>query len=228
MCVSERLFTSIFGHCQRATHWTSTCPLWTSSIIVACLKLHVLIHRAFPFKYVQSISAPTSRAVLPWAQKGPHSRARRCCCLTRCVWVSLWVCIHQRITQPQAGQPVGRRPSLPRPAFGSSPNVKVCSAVHSAAPRHSHNTLQALAAEVEAREADEAVRSAEQAEFYEVTVASVDQPKLLSQLSDALVCSAHGTTAQTSYSIHHRETWISTSVKRMPSTPMTDLSSTYL
>lgn len=46
---------------------------------------------------------------------------------------------------------------------------------------------QALAAEVEARDADDAVRSAEQAEFYEVTVASVDQPKLLSQLSDALV-----------------------------------------
>ncbi len=40
---------------------------------------------------------------------------------------------------------------------------------------------------MDARDAEEAVRSAEHAEFYEVTVASIDQPKLLSQLSDALV-----------------------------------------
>ena len=52
---------------------------------------------------------------------------------------------------------------LPRPAFGSSPN------------------LQALVLEAEAADARP------EAAFYEVTIASVDQPKLLSRLSEALV-----------------------------------------
>ena len=57
------------------------------------------------------------------------------------------------------------RPRAPaaRPAFGSSPN------------------LQALVLEAEAADARP------EAAFYEVTIASVDQPKLLSRLSEALV-----------------------------------------
>ncbi|GLC45485.1 hypothetical protein PLESTM_001740800 [Pleodorina starrii] len=70
-----------------------------------------------------------------------------------------------------------RKLGLCRPAFGSSPN------------------LQALALEVgertEVQEAEPAAagpgRSAEEnAVFYEITIASVDQPKLLSRLSEAL------------------------------------------
>ncbi len=62
------------------------------------------------------------------------------------------------------------RPQLPRPAFGSSPN------------------LQALVLEAEER-AEGPSRDANLAEaaFYEVTIASADQPKLLSRLSEALV-----------------------------------------
>ena len=64
------------------------------------------------------------------------------------------------------------RPQLPRPAFGSSPN------------------LQALVLEAEER-AEGPSRDANLAEaaFYEVTIASADQPKLLSRLSEALVSS---------------------------------------
>jgi serine/threonine protein kinase len=69
----------------------------------------------------------------------------------------------------------GMRP-LPRPAFGSSPN------------------LQALVLEAEER-LDNA--SAPATVFYEVTIASIDQPKLLSRLSESLgdlglnICEAH-------------------------------------
>ncbi|KDD75399.1 hypothetical protein H632_c703p1, partial [Helicosporidium sp. ATCC 50920] len=65
---------------------------------------------------------------------------------------------------------------LPRPAFGSSPN------------------LQALVLEAEERLGDP---SGSAAVFYEVTIASIDQPKLLSRLSECLgdmglnICEAH-------------------------------------
>ena len=62
------------------------------------------------------------------------------------------------------------RAQLPRPAFGSSPN------------------LQALVLEAGEREASQPQREPGPAEaFYEVTIASADQPKLLSRLSEALV-----------------------------------------
>lgn len=65
-------------------------------------------------------------------------------------------------------QTVRRQPALARPAFGSSPN------------------FQALLLDQEDR--TEATNDSRQqpAPFYEVTVASVDQPKLLSRLSEAL------------------------------------------
>lgn len=70
----------------------------------------------------------------------------------------------------------GHPKSLPRPAFGSSPN------------------LQALVLEAEEAARDSALTDTN---FYEVTIASVDQPKLLSRLSEALgdlnlnICEAH-------------------------------------
>jgi hypothetical protein len=67
--------------------------------------------------------------------------------------------------------------TLPRPAFGSSPN------------------LQALVLEAEERlEAAGGDRSsaAAAATFYEVTIASIDQPRLLSRLSESLVRSRPG------------------------------------
>ena len=65
---------------------------------------------------------------------------------------------------------VRARPQLPRPAFGSSPN------------------LQALVLEAEER-MDPAARESAAGDpaFYEVTIASADQPRLLSRLSEALV-----------------------------------------
>ena len=63
----------------------------------------------------------------------------------------------------RAARPRANAAALPRPAFGSSPN------------------LQALVLEAEAADARP------EAAFYEVTIASVDQPKLLSRLSEALV-----------------------------------------
>lgn len=71
----------------------------------------------------------------------------------------------------------GRRP-LPRPAFGSSPN------------------LQALVLEAEER-LEASTASVPVNVFYEVTIASIDQPKLLSRLSESLsdlglnICEAH-------------------------------------
>lgn len=67
--------------------------------------------------------------------------------------------------------------NLPRPAFGSSPN------------------LQALV--LEAEERLEAAHPTPVNVFYEVTIASIDQPKLLSRLSESLgdlglnICEAH-------------------------------------
>ncbi|KAG2485771.1 hypothetical protein HYH03_015484 [Edaphochlamys debaryana] len=85
------------------------------------------------------------------------------------------------IVGPRADSPqelfraTSRKLGLCRPAFGSSPN------------------LQALALEVgeraEAHEADAVSGSGRLEEhpvFYEITIASVDQPKLLSRLSEAL------------------------------------------
>lgn len=67
---------------------------------------------------------------------------------------------------------LSRRNSLPKPAFGSSPN------------------LQALALEVteksEGLEEASPVPEYERVTFYEITIASIDQPKLLSRLSDAM------------------------------------------
>lgn len=51
-----------------------------------------------------------------------------------------------------------------------------------------HGILQALALEANERNEDEAGREElEHITFYEITIASVDQPKLLSRLSEALV-----------------------------------------
>lgn len=71
---------------------------------------------------------------------------------------------------------IGHR-ALPRPAFGSSPN------------------LQALVLEAEERLESPAAAATQL--FYEVTIASIDQPKLLSRLSECLgdlnlnICEAH-------------------------------------
>ena len=68
---------------------------------------------------------------------------------------------------------------LPRPAFGSSPN------------------LQALVLEAEERLDAASISSPRKPMFYEVTIASIDQPKLLSRLSECLsdvglnICEAH-------------------------------------
>jgi serine/threonine protein kinase len=69
--------------------------------------------------------------------------------------------------------------SFPRPAFGSSPN------------------LQALVLESDDRSEGGDSRSEALTNFYEVTIASVDQPRLLSRVSEALgdlnlnICEAH-------------------------------------
>ena len=71
---------------------------------------------------------------------------------------------------PSRGWAARARPQLPRPAFGSSPN------------------LQALVLEAEERaEGPSRDQNLAEAAFYEVTIASADQPKLLSRLSEALV-----------------------------------------
>lgn len=66
---------------------------------------------------------------------------------------------------------LSKRNSLPKPAFGSSPN------------------LQALALEATEKTDvldDPALPEYERVTFYEITIASMDQPKLLSRLSDAM------------------------------------------
>lgn len=78
---------------------------------------------------------------------------------------------HPASPEARTGRAISRQPSLPKPAFGSSPN------------------LQALALEAAGDRQDIAETSpdaAEKATFYEITIASVDQPKLLSRLSEAL------------------------------------------
>lgn len=83
----------------------------------------------------------------------------------------------QRMAQMSPLRTTGHRP-LPRPAFGSSPN------------------LQALVLEAEER-LDTSSPNSPATVFYEVTIASIDQPKLLSRLSESLgdlglnICEAH-------------------------------------
>uniref|UniRef100_A0A1D1ZPD5 non-specific serine/threonine protein kinase n=1 Tax=Auxenochlorella protothecoides TaxID=3075 RepID=A0A1D1ZPD5_AUXPR len=83
---------------------------------------------------------------------------------------------------------------LPRPAFGSSPN------------------LQALVLEAEERMEAQASSNVHAslsaaAVFYEVTIASIDQPKLLSRLSECLgdiglnICEAHAFNTRDHYSL---------------------------
>eukprot|EP00201_Polytomella_parva_P019299 CAMPEP_0175057736 /NCGR_PEP_ID=MMETSP0052_2-20121109/11433_1 /TAXON_ID=51329 ORGANISM="Polytomella parva, Strain SAG 63-3" /NCGR_SAMPLE_ID=MMETSP0052_2 /ASSEMBLY_ACC=CAM_ASM_000194 /LENGTH=555 /DNA_ID=CAMNT_0016322989 /DNA_START=154 /DNA_END=1821 /DNA_ORIENTATION=+ len=71
---------------------------------------------------------------------------------------------------PTTASRYSRKTSLSRPAFGSSPN------------------LQALALEATERDGndDSGSNEGEHVIFYEITIASVDQPKLLSRLSEAL------------------------------------------
>lgn len=86
----------------------------------------------------------------------------------------------QRIPKPGA---------LPRPAFGSSPN------------------LQALVLEAEERMEGHGETLGREAAFFEVTIASVDQPKLLSRLSEALgdlnlnICEAHAFNTKDKFSL---------------------------
>eukprot|EP00891_Asterochloris_glomerata_P000437 jgi/Astpho2/437/fgenesh1_pm.00011_%23_16_t len=79
--------------------------------------------------------------------------------------------------------------ALPRPAFGSSPN------------------LQALVLEAEERMEGHGETLGREAAFFEVTIASVDQPKLLSRLSEALgdlnlnICEAHAFNTKDKFSL---------------------------
>ena len=83
---------------------------------------------------------------------------------------------------------------LPRPAFGSSPNLQAL-ALDAASGDGEGGGHGSAAAAVAAASAGASGRP--DAAFYEVTVASADQPKLLSRLSDALgdlnlnICEAH-------------------------------------
>jgi hypothetical protein len=87
---------------------------------------------------------------------------------------------------------------LPMPAFGSSPNLQVRLDSLALPPppcacMHGENTARACdsqALAIEAGEQDPSTSGAHEAEhmtFYEITVATADQPKLLSRLSEALV-----------------------------------------
>ena len=91
---------------------------------------------------------------------------------------------------------LSRHRSLPRPAFGSSPNLQVGGGPPSGCfASCSHRQVAdrepgAQALVLEAEERLEGARSAggsPETCFFEVTVASVDQPKLLSRLSECLV-----------------------------------------
>ncbi|KAK2076467.1 hypothetical protein QBZ16_000992 [Prototheca wickerhamii] len=97
---------------------------------------------------------------------------------------------------PSPFRPISR--PLPRPAFGSSPN------------------LQALFLEAEEKMGEavqhgngsqHASRHAAAAHFFEVTIASIDQPKLLSRLSECLgdiglnICEAHAFNTRDHYSL---------------------------
>jgi len=103
-----------------------------------------------------------------------------------------------------AGRPLGRfgggghgsAAHLPRPAFGSSPNLQALALDAASADGEGGGPGAAAAAAAAAAVASRASGRPEAA-FYEVTVASADQPKLLSRLSDALgdlnlnICEAH-------------------------------------
>lgn len=83
---------------------------------------------------------------------------------------------------------------LPRPAFGSSPNLQalVLEAGERAEAQQASNVHASLSAA---------------AVFYEVTIASIDQPKLLSRLSECLgdiglnICEAHAFNTRDHYSL---------------------------
>lgn len=83
------------------------------------------------------------------------------------------------LASPLRSSSSGLQRPLPRPAFGSSPN------------------LQALVLEAEEKLDATSISSPHKAVFYEVTIASIDQPKLLSRLSECLsdldlnICEAH-------------------------------------
>lgn len=100
--------------------------------------------------------------------------------------------LSQSLSQASPHRLLGNRP-LPRPAFGSSPN------------------LQALVLEAESQiesqnPGDRSLIMAA-ATFYEVTIASIDQPKLLSRLSESLgdlglnICEAHAFNTRDHFSL---------------------------
>ncbi|KAI3428796.1 hypothetical protein D9Q98_007615 [Chlorella vulgaris] len=102
--------------------------------------------------------------------------------------------LHQEFLASHSPHRLPARP-LPRPAFGSSPN------------------LQALVLEAEEKleaqhgSADRASLAAAATTFYEVTIASIDQPKLLSRLSESLgdlglnICEAHAFNTKDRFSL---------------------------
>ncbi|KIZ01398.1 Serine/threonine-protein kinase CTR1 [Monoraphidium neglectum] len=83
---------------------------------------------------------------------------------------------------PRRGHPVppsARSRPLPKPAFGSSPNLQALALeVGEQRQDASHASLEGASMAGEAGAPDST--------FYEVTIATVDQPKLLSRLSDAM------------------------------------------
>eukprot|EP00775_Hariotina_reticulata_P007213 gene7213-7427_t len=70
-------------------------------------------------------------------------------------------------------QPIRRQP-LPKPAFGSSPNLQALALEFGERADASHDGLLADSS------------NTPDSTFYEITIATVDQPKLLSRLSDAM------------------------------------------
>ncbi|KAF8063034.1 STY17 [Scenedesmus sp. PABB004] len=69
-----------------------------------------------------------------------------------------------------------RRQPLPKPAFGSSPNLQALALEFGERVDASHDGSQA----------QDASNNSPDSTFYEITIATVDQPKLLSRLSDAM------------------------------------------
>ncbi|WIA40249.1 hypothetical protein OEZ86_013627 [Tetradesmus obliquus] len=74
-------------------------------------------------------------------------------------------------------QPARRQP-LPKPAFGSSPNLQALALEFGERADASHDGSQVAA--------DNSNNNYPDSTFYEITIATVDQPKLLSRLSDAM------------------------------------------
>ncbi len=106
----------------------------------------------------------------------------------------------QAASAQAAARSLTRHRSLPRPAFGSSPNLQVralgvdCLAWGRFTAAGSWHQLQAEdvtsqlhASQALVVEAEERDRSSADATFYEITIASVDQPRLLCRLSESLV-----------------------------------------